>query len=132
MALGSAETGARTLQGVAATPGWNVIDEFLYTAAENAAPRGTLTRKLRAVAIATTAALSVRVRLVRADTLVAVAGSTLTFAAPVVAEAAQETVDLTSALVNGVIYQLQAEVTGGGAGTDFGTISASVNAIYSY
>lgn len=132
MALGGAETGARTIQGVAVTPGWSVIGEFLYTAAENAAPLGALERKLRAVALATSAALTVRVRLVRADTLVVVAGSLLTFAAPVVNEAEQETADLSSALTNGVIYQIQAEVTGGATGSDLGTVVASCNAVYSY
>lgn len=132
MALGGAETGARTLQGVTATPGWEVIGEFLYTAAENAAPTGTLERRLRVVAIATTASLQVRARLVRADTLVVVTGSTLTFAAPVTNEAEQETADLTANLVDGIIYQIQAEVTGGATASDLGTVTASVNALYSY
>jgi hypothetical protein len=83
---------ANLVEGVAVTPGWTDYAVFLYVVANDAAPSGTLTRTLRATVIASTAALQVRVRLVRADTLVAVAGSTLTFAPPVDAlEQTQET-----------------------------------------
>jgi hypothetical protein len=132
MPLGGAETGARTIQGVSSTPGWNVVSEFLYVESEHVATSGTLERKFRAVAIATSASLQVRARLVRADTLSVVTDSTLTFTAPVLNETEHESVDLTANLVDGVIYQIQAEVTGGATSSDLGTITASVNAIYSY
>jgi hypothetical protein len=133
--LPGAESGQEIIDGVAATPGWEVIDAFRYVSTEPTVPApGTVARLFSAVVIASTAALQVRLKLVRADTLADVAGSTLTFAPPVNAtEQYAETADLTAVLVNGVIYQIVAECTGGALPTDFASIrSSNVRAVITY
>lgn len=133
--LPGAESGQQEVAGVAATPGWVVIDAFRYLSTEPTIPApGTIARRFSAVVIASTAALQVRLKMVRADTLVDVAGSTLTFAPPVnAAEQYAETADLTAVLVSGVIYQIVAECTGGALPTDYASIrSATVRALITY
>jgi hypothetical protein len=119
-------------QGVAATPGWLVIATFLYSLADQNTGGGTLTNIFRATVIASTAALDVNLRLVRADTLAVVAGSTLNFPAPVNAtEQTDETADLTGVLVDGIQYQIEAECVGGATPGDFATIRyTALNAVF--
>jgi hypothetical protein len=135
MPLAGGESGQCIVPGVAATPGWNVIDAFKYVVNQHVVtPPGTVTRIFSATVIASTAALTVKLKLVQADTLVDVVGSTLTFAAPVnVTEQTLETADLTANLTSGVMYQVLAECTGGAGGGDFATIrSTSVRAVILY
>lgn len=135
MSVEGGESGQMAVQGVLATPGWQVIDAFNYDATEHVAVApGLVTRIFFATVIASTAALTIRVKMVRADTLIDVAGSLLTFAAPVnVQEASNQTADLTAVLVNGIEYQIQAECTGGALPTDYASIrSAGLRAIVAY
>lgn len=135
MSVEGGESGQTTVQGVLATPGWQVIDAFLYDQDEHVAVApGAVERIFFATIIASTAALTVRVKLVRADTLVDVPGSLLTFAAPVNAqEASDKTADLTSVLVDDLEYQIQAECTGGALPTDYASIrSAGLRAVFTY
>lgn len=125
-----ASTNNVTVASVAATPGWVVVGRFRYDATEYAAPDGTLTSVFESTVIASDVLLDVRVRLVRADTLAVVAGSTLTFAAPVTAEQTQQTADLTAGLVDGEEYQMQAEATGIAA--QYAVIAAVLKAVFTY
>jgi hypothetical protein len=135
MLLAGGESGQTPVSGVVATPGWIVIDAFKYVEDQHVVTSpGTIERLFSATVIASTAALAVRLKLVRADTLADVAGSTLTFTAPVNAtEQSSETSDLSSALVDGIIYQVLAECTGGAALSDYAMVrSASVRAVIEY
>jgi hypothetical protein len=135
MSVEGGESGQITVQGVLVTPGWQVIDAFNYDATEHVAiAPGTVTRIFFATVIASQPALQIRMKMVRADTLIDVAGSLLTFPAPVSAqEASLQTADLTGVLVNGIEYQIQAECTGGALPTDYASIrSAGLRAIMAY
>jgi hypothetical protein len=135
MSVEGGETGQMTVQSVAVTPGWTVVDAFNYDENEHlVVPPGILTRVFFATVIASQPALQVRIKMVRADTLVDVAGSLLTFAPPVSAqEVSQETADLTGVLVDGIEYQIQAECTGGALATDYVSVrSAGLRAIFTY
>jgi hypothetical protein len=121
------------IQGVVASPGWVTIGGGQYDGTTPATTTGTISRVLYATVIASTAALQVRVRLVRVTGgLLQIA--ILTFAAPVNAiEQYQQSADLTALLVTGDIYQIQAECTGGATGSDFATIrSAGVDAVMAF
>lgn len=120
------------VQGVAATPGWIVIGGGQYSATVPAISSGTLTRVLYATVVASTAALQVRVRLVRlTGGILQIA--ILTFAAPADADVYAQSADLTALLVDGNIYQIQAECTGGATAGDFATIrSAGVDAVLTF
>lgn len=121
------------IQGVNVTPGWITIGAGQYDADTPAITSGTLTRVLYATVVASTAALQVRVRLMRVTGgLLQIA--ILTFAAPVNAiEQYAESADLTASLVDGDIYEIQAECTGGATAGDFATIwNAGVDAVLTF
>lgn len=120
------------IQGVVATPGWLVIGGGQYDSAVPAITSGTLTRVLYATVVASTAALQVRVRLVRlTGGLLQIA--ILTFAPPADADVYAESADLSGLLVDGNMYQIQAECTGGATAGDFATIrSAGVDAVLTF
>jgi len=120
-ALRGAETSDRLVQAVAATPGWYVACGFRFNAAQS---NGV--RVFQATVIASTSALQVRCRLVRADTSQEVSGSLLTFAAPVNAlEQTLVTSNLSSVLVDGQHYQIQVECTGGASPGDFAILRSA-------
>ena len=129
-AYSGASTNNVTIASVDATPGWVVVGRFRYDASEYAAPDGTLEAVYESTVISTVPALQIRVRLVRTDTLAVVAGSTLTFAPPVVIEATQETADLSAVLVDGLEYQMQAEATG--EIPQYAVIAAVLKAVFTY
>lgn len=134
MSLPGADTGQQNILGVEISPGWTVVGAFQYDEADHAviAP-GLLERKFHATVLASSSLLQVRVKLVRADTLIDVPGSLLTFVAPVNIETTLDTGDISSNLTTGAKYQVQAECTGGGASSDFATVrSAGMRAAYSY
>lgn len=135
MSVEGGEAGQETVQGVLVTPGWQVIDAFKYDETEYAVPPpGTVTKIFFATVIASQPALQVRAKMVRADTLIDVPGSLLTFAPPINAqEVSNQTGDLSGALVDGIEYQIQAECTGGSLPTDYASIrSAGLRAIITY
>lgn len=105
--------GAGQVQGVAATPGWNVLGAFEL---EQAFSR----LRLDVMHFVSAGPLTSRVRLFDLTAGAEVAGSSLSTSAA--SETRQTSGDLASLVTVGNTYQLQAECTGGAAPTDFSVV----------
>lgn len=103
-------SGQRTLQAVAATPGWYVVDEFPLARSVSAG--------LDVLGLVSAAGLTMRVRLFDVTTASVVGGVGVT----ITATAATRAQSARAALTGGRVYQLQAEVTGGTGDGNFGVL----------
>lgn len=112
---GGAIVGQSTVQGVAATPGWQVVADLYWTKP----PSGWA---LEAIMVMSTASLQGRVRIWDTVLNAQMPGALLTFAAPTIVDTRAVTADLAPVVVINRIYQLQIECTGGVASTDLGIL----------
>jgi hypothetical protein len=103
-----------TVPGVAVAPGWNILAEFDLDVLPVA---GAV---LDGIMLVSGVALTGELRLYDVTGAAAVAGSTLTTVS--LTGQRMTSGDLTAVLVAGRRYQIQSEVTGGGAAADFGIV----------
>lgn len=111
LTIRSEALGEGTVQGVASTPGWEVLAAFEYAGG---------IAKLEAMMLVSGAGLTARARLFGpiGGTPAEISGSLVSTTSQV--EVIQRSGDLSVNLTAGQIYQIQAECTGGSASTDFG------------
>lgn len=100
----------QVVQGVAATPGWQVVGDYPYVAGKVF---------LEFIALPANAGLTCRARLFDTVANAAVAGSTLTIGPGVAVDSRQISADVSATMVGGRLYQIEVECTGGATQNDF-------------
>lgn len=108
-----------TVQGVAATPGWEVVSAFYLEDAQ-------ATLILNAIMLVSQAGLIGRVRIYDLTAGAAVAGSTLALPVSTLTDTRLTSGNLGAAMPAGRIYQIQIECTGGATVADFATLRSAV------